>query len=72
MARETHEFSQFVIKKQEPSRFIPGATITMDIGIYCPRCKAELPMLEHGESQACGHCFLTMQVFGNGIEIWGI
>jgi len=70
MEEETHEFSQFVLKEKKPSRFVPRATLTVEVGISCPRCAERLPMLEHGGKQKCVKCNLNMQVFGNGITLW--
>jgi ribosomal protein S27AE len=60
----------YMIQVEYPSKYDRDTTVTVNLGIRCPRCKEELNMLEHGESQRCFMCGLHMELMGNALEVW--
>lgn len=61
--------ANYLIMRQRPARFGIKATVTEQVGIRCPRCEVENPMLEHGRKQRC-KCGLYMTVLGASLEVW--
>jgi ribosomal protein S27AE len=70
MYTEELKLSDFVITVEEKSKFSPDKTVTREVGIACPRCKEQLPMLEYMKPYKCSKCYLEMFFQGNVLTVY--
>ena len=62
--------SNFIVKETRGSRFAPGQTHVVTVGMYCPCCEYLGPEPEHWERFDCPACGLEMYAVGNMLFIW--
>jgi len=67
---ETLPAHKYIVRVERQSVFDPDATLSVEDSMVCPRCKKQVPLLEHGGTQKCEHCKLHMERFGNGLTVW--
>lgn len=67
---ETFAAHEYTRQETKPSKFDSDRSITIDVGLTCPRCKGALPLLEHGKNTTCGYCGLRLELHGNGLTVW--
>lgn len=65
--RTTEEFAahNYIRREARQSVIDPSVTHSIEVAIICPRCKTELPLLDHGKHQTCHKCGLYMELYGN-------
>ncbi len=66
---ETLNYSNYLVPRINPSRYITGLELMTHPTFKCPRCRTEYPTLEHGETRICPNCSLWMRLLGNGLDI---
>ena len=52
------------------SLIVPGLMVKRDACMGCPRCKEEIPKLEHNKETQCKYCNLGMRAVANALYIW--
>ena len=70
MSFERLRLGDYVVRERRASQIDPAATIVVETGMVCPRCRERLPVIRvirHGEAAQCGACGLHMRVFGNAL-----
>jgi hypothetical protein len=65
---ETLNYSHYEIREHPRSEYDPEATLSIPVGLKCPRCKTRRKPLKHAEKATCDKCDLKMVRYGNALE----
>jgi len=68
---EALPYNNYRVMRFRASYFDKEEQVYEEVNMLCPRCKFNLPSLQHGQEQQCGECGLALRRWGNILECTG-